>query len=428
MPVFRAEITWGPVTFSQPADNNAVPLLAFSAFDDNDTWGLSVFMQFEEVPLFSSNFENHARFQIRHLLGNDPTLGSFPAGTTEISAGAGDNGAAFLNGGTLAIEKDTDADELRFITPVGTITRTLTEFGMNDLSPLRVHAMGHHVVRLVTTVDVNYELDWTNFYSSEDGTPFRGAAMTAAAPGIWGDFVTVVNAGTPMDFAEAQQATEYHTQIDYDHPGDSPRATMTRRYRVWLGGDTVDAAPGAADSLDAARAEEHGIVFAIYVLTNDAEQVKFRRTHDRGESWEEATVYSVGGTSNTAPTIEWLDGRLYAVWHNGTDILQSISLDLGKSWSTAMSIGITGTNPRLLIQEEHGLQYYFYIDSGALKLLRSGNFAAEYIDASPITVVASLDDQTVAAEIGPDGGVIVGYIASNSWQQVRSSDLGRTWS
>lgn len=425
MAVYRSEVSWGPVTWSFSSPSDSRPSLYFSAHDDNTRWGIQALASFEAVGMGPS--EVRSIFVLTFDVPDDPGSGSLISGTNTLFAPPGDNGALFLGGNTIAIEKDEAADELRFITPAGTEIRSLTSFGANDASKLRVHAMGYSLQRLNALVDTAHEEDWTNFYSKEDGTNFRGAALTDDKPGIWSGWTYGAVGANPLTFQESQQVAGYRTGMSYA-VAQGLRDLANRRYRIWEGGDTVDAGPGSGLAIDEAEAREHGILFATYVYGTSMDTVRYRKSFDKGASWTEGTVYNAGGTSNNSPNVEWHEGRLWAVWHNGTSILQSFSRDFGTTWSTPVTLSITGTNPKLLISHKHGLQWYFYLDGANLMLLRSDNFGATFIDGSPITVATAIGAQTVGAAFGPDESILVGYIVSNTWTQKRSQDLGRTWS
>lgn len=433
--IYRAEVSWDQVVVTGPTltatQFGSRPALFLSAFDANDQWAIEARMAWNSYDPGGGFVEEYrAQFHFYFAVpGDDPGNGSLVAGTSSLLEANGNNGAAYMNGGTIAIEKDEAADELRFICPLGTVTKTLTSFGALDASALKGHAMSHQFVRPEVDADGSEKAGWHSFFSYKNGMPFRGAAMSSAAPGVWSGWSNTTfgfPAGALMVTDDAQEATRYRTKFSYTHATDSPRARGSREWRVWIGGDTVDGA--AIQETDMTRAAEHGVIWADYVFGDSMDTLRYRRTFDKGESYETGTIYTQSGTLNNTPNIEWAGGRLFAVWHDGADILQAHSLDMGTTWSSPVTLSITGTHPRHLIDRQGGLGFYFYIDGGDLKLKRSGDFGQTFLDATPISVAAGVGEQTVAAEFGPDGSLLVGWISGMDWEQVRSTDLGRTWS
>ena len=168
MPVYRSEVTWDGV--STTAGN---PSIFFSAADDNETWAIEVRRDLAGVAAFVFYFNATP----------DPGLGSLISGTSSISDASF---AAYDNGGTIAIEKDEALDEVRFITPLGTQTRTLTGFGANDATILRPVALALQHARNPTNVDSQATVKWFDFYGKSDGNNFIGASMAETDPGLLG--------------------------------------------------------------------------------------------------------------------------------------------------------------------------------------------------------------------------------------------------
>lgn len=434
-PVYRTEITFAGITVVGPAlsatEFGTRPSVFFSAYDDTNEWAIEARLAYHAYSSLPVLYEYRAEFYFYHLTGafmGDPATGSFVAGTFSLVDADGNNGAPITAGFTLAIEKDFDSDALRFVTPLGTVTHTLTSFGALDLSALRLDSVAHQFVRSNTGADGQDNWGWQNAYSKQDGTNFLGAALTTGAPGIWSLWTDVTfgfPVGSIVRSTNAQDPTRYDTAMFYA-AADGVRSAGNRQWRVWLGGDTVDATLGGS-VVDMTEAPEHGRLWAAYPDPASATTLKARDSDDKGGHWREVTV-AMAAAAVQAPSINWYAGRLYAVWQQGASIVQAVSLDLGTTWSTPVTLALTGTSPRHLVHPKHGLSFYFFCDGADLKVRRSGNFGTEWIDGAPILVAAGIGAQTVAAQVAPDGSLIVGYISGGAWQQVRSSDLGVTWS
>jgi hypothetical protein len=435
MPVYRTEVSFdGPIITGPTltaAEFGTRPSVYISAYDDSSVWALEArqaFHSYGSSPvIFEYRSEFHAYFNV--TFNGDPALGTFVSGGSSIVQANGNNGAAIAAGFTMAIEKDEAADQLRFVTPLGTLTKTLSSFGSLDASPLRMDSMAHQFVRSNTGADGSSQWDWFNFYSKNAGTNFRGAALSSAAPGAWSGWTDVMfgfPVGAIANSANSQEATRYRTRMTYV-AADGTRSGGSRQWRNWVGGDTVDTVSAAA-FLDMTRAREHGAIWATYAYNASIDTLQWRRTFDKGGSAAEGAIYSAASTSNTSPSINWFYGRLFAVWHNGSAILQSVSHDMGTTWGTPVTLsGITGTNPRHVV-DDHGLSLYFWIDGTDLKLKRSSDFGQSFLDATPITVASGVTAQSVDCEIAPDGSYFLAYISSGTWIQLRSRDLGKSWS
>lgn len=435
MPVYRTEASFDGIAITGPtltaAEFGTRPSVYISAYDDSSVWALEArqaFHSFGSSPvIFERRAEFHAYFNV--TFNGDPALGTFVSGGSSIVQADGNNGAAIAAGFTMAIEKDEALDQLRFVTPLGTLTKTLSSFGSLDASPLRMDSMAHQFIRSNTGADGSSQWDWFNFYSKNAGVNFRGAALSAVKPGVWSG-LTDVTFGSPVgpiaNSANSQETTRYRTRMTYA-AADGARSGGSRQWRLWTGGDTVDAGPSTASLLDMTRAPEHGTLWAAVTYQADLGVVNVRRSFDSAETWTDATAYSAGGTSNNSLSVNWHAGRVWLTWYDGSSILQSSSFDLGVSWGTPVTLAITGTNPRHLVSPQ-GLSWYFVVDGGNLVVYRSGDFGQTFLDGSPILVVAGVETQTVSAEIMPNGALVVGYIAASAWTQVTSLDWGRSFS
>ena len=227
---------------------------------------------------------------------------------------------------------------------------------------------------------------------------------------------------------DAQEATRYRMKTSWTTTDDIGtgigRSTFTQHTRMLSNGGTGE------NVRDMTHADEHGPIWATYVLPTDISKIKLRATFDNFHSSTVTDAYDSVMSANESPNICWYDDRLWLVWYDGTVIKQSFSQDWGITWSTAVDLMIAGTNPRHLVDRSSGLSYYFYIDSfQSLVLKRSGDFGKSFIDGTAITVQTNVGLQTVAAEFTSSGELVAGWIdaMSGDWVQLRSQDRGLTW-
>lgn len=433
--VYRTEVTIEGVTVVTPTLSSTQfgtrPAIFISASDDTNVWALEArlaYHAYSSLPvLYELRAEFYAYFAVTY--NGDPATGSFVSGTSSIFEADGANGAAITAGFTMAIEKDEALDQLRFVTPLGTLTKTLSAFETPDDSRLRMNGMAHQFVRPnIGSASGSDNFGWKDFFGKENGTNFQGTALTTTDPGSWSGWTDVTfgfPTGPIANNVNAQNATRYDTSFSYT-AADGTRSGGSRQWRTWTGGDSLNASGDLV--VDMTHAREHGAHWAAYTYPMTSSILNYRRTFDKGASWLEGVIYSAGGANNRSPSITWYYGRLIAVWHDGTSIVQSISSDAGATWGSPVAVIATGTNPRHIIDPAHGVGFYFYFSGTDLLLQRSGDYGASFIDASPITVASGIGTQTIGAAFGPDGSVIVGYVTGGIWTQLRSTDYGRSWS
>jgi hypothetical protein len=428
--LYRSEVSFDAISITGPAVDatqfGTRASLFFGVFDDNASWAIEARYAYHAYGFGPVLFEHRTEMYFYFGPGNDPATGSFVAGTFFQFEADGMDGAAFLAGGTFAIEKEVDLDELRFITPLGTVTHALSSFETPDDSRLRVDSMAHQFVRpnLLNAAGLE-QAHWYNFFSSEDGTPFRGTALSSTDPGAWTGWNPVTfgfPTGALADTDDAQESSRYRTNFHYTSGSVS---SGSREYRNWTGGDSLNA---SADSLiDMKHAEEHGAHGLVYVPTTDRSQVLWVRTHDKLVTTPYSGVIYSGGT-NASPSIVWAFGKFYTAWENGGSVLLSVSSDLANTWGAPVTIA-TGTNPKLLTDPNSGFSWLFYVSGSDLYVVRSGNFFTDYVDGlTPILVASGIGAQTVTAQLGLDGNLVVAYQLSGSVNSLRSTDLGRSWS
>lgn len=347
------------------------------------------------------------------------------AGGSFTTAGS----ASYLSGGTLKITKDEGATNWSWQGPGHTTSRTW--FGSvigGELAPSEF-GLGGGAAFTSVFVATDAQIQGTAFFGKQNGTPIKGAQLNNTDRGSW---LPTIDALTPWDFlrsgnvtvTDTPDATSEGAKVHSDVP--PPGAGSAIGTRVWDQSVYLPGHDPNQANADMTTAREHGPLFVALIYPAAADTVKGRDSYDNGGTWQEGTIYTSGGTTNRSPNILWAVGRLYAVWNRGPEVVQAFSTDLGSSWSTPVSL-LTGTNPRTVYDPRHGVTFYFYVVGGDLLLRRSSNFGVDFIDASPLLVASGVGSQAVAAEIGSDSTVVVGFILTGAWTQVRSKDYGVSW-
>lgn len=365
-----------------------------------------------------------------------------------LDSGFGTNGAAYLAGGTLEIEKDEAANAMRFITPLGTMTVPLSYTGgtlgvtnFDELNANGLYFTGHGHQFWRPSASTATRASTAKFYDAinrKNGGITDQVDISAADPGAWYPTDLQVNAAGhptgftgggspyPMNTDDAQEASRYRMKVSWQTADNTPqiRSTVTREIRI------VSRLGTGQNFRDLTHAAEHGPLWATYVLPADISKIKLRETYDNFHTSVVTDAYNNALSANECPNITWFRDRLWLVWYDGTVIKQSFSQDLGTNWSAPMDLTLAGTNPRHLVDTQSGTSYYFYIDAAqSLVLKRSGDFGKSFWDMSAITVKTNVGLQTIAAEFTSSGEVVVGWIdaLSGDWIQFRSQDRGMTW-
>jgi hypothetical protein len=358
-----------------------------------------------------------------------------------------DGGASFFAGGTIALEKDFDNNLLNFVTPAGTIVvplDTVPGVGFTTNKPLSKNSLQsglfHSGARYNDTLTWSETTNWRDFWIKSGGVKVTGSPMTAADPGSWDPAVTnnriilfplgypetIYGQTTDLPGIYTQNTLTFQSEFLYIPNPTSFYYGGQQDYRRWKF-PTHPGAPGAV----AVTLREHGPIFASYISSGGSslDTVSLRRTFDNSVTWVTADIAISGSGTNDSPNLAWNGQRLDAVWHNSVSgILQSSSTDLGATWSNPLSISITGTSPKFLVDSNHGIQYYFYQDASFnLQLVRSADYGSTFIDSTPLLVASAIGAQTVAGEFASDGSLLVGYTISGVWTQVRSRDGGLSW-
>lgn len=376
----------------------------------------------------------------RHIYDDYQFNPSFQNVFATFDSVLGTNGADFLNSATLKIERDDTAGTYTVFGLMGTSSFS---FAAGD-NPKQMCA--YYLSALVGPyvyfgspssfiVQTHFVADFSNFYTYKNDLvhPFRGASLGTGDRGHWvngtspyepwhvynvgsNDFtVSAIETGTALE-ANILSGTDSST---HDQAGDVGFEDLTWDLRFFF--------PVSGTKVDLIQNRDWGAHWNAYVLPSETNVLKWQRSHDYGHTWIGGTVDNTGGDVDS-PSISMVFGKLVCVWYNGSDIVQSISSDLGTTWGTPVALAISGTNPRHLVDALTGFSYYFYFDDNKIKMVRSGNLGVEFVDASPNVVLDPADQQTVAAQLALDGSILVSYIAGGVLQQVRSTDLGRSFS
>lgn len=360
-------------------------------------------------------------FETHQIMGIQVGGSEVPAIADLVSAGSG----PFATGGVLSIEKDEGAGTITFSGPLGSGVWTPVSMPAGELAPL---ALSVHFTPPVAGAQTR-TITFHDFYGRKNGTLIRGAPLSSTDRGAW---LSTADPLTPWDqespsphvsYTSGDTGSEIGINVLFDS-GATPFNAQGGAGREWDLSVYLSAQTGTL--LDMARSKEHGILWADYVLGATPSVVNWRRSYNKGIDWETGTVYSTGGTNNNSLSLAWDGRRLIGVWYTGAAILQSVSLDLGTTWETPVTLSITGTNPRHLIDDAHGTSFYFYISSNDLYVRRSSTLGNDFWDGG-VLVASGIGAQTVAAQIAADHSIVVGYLVSGAWTQKRSRDQGTSW-
>lgn len=425
--VYRAEVSWDGT-----AQTNSEPSFFFSAADDNRTWAI------EGRRNVGSGF---AEFYFYVGAAPDPGLGSFVAGTfSQIGASF----APYDSGGTVAIEKDQAADQLRFVTPLGTEIKTLTSFGALDATRLRPVAIALQMSRtLPLTADSDARVKFYNFFGKKDGTSFLGASLASDDPGGFGPlnsatFFLPANPLVPTD--NAQEATRRRLRFVYTNATDSPRSRGNREWFNWIGGDNLGANPFRI-LLDAILDPVSEFLYTVRVENSDRETVLFGRSEDGGATFPEVAITSTPGADFAYPSIAVApDGRILAIWVDVTDhtlLFWAVSENFGHTWSAVTTgawypPGSMADCPRHRFHPDDGVGYQFFRDlaTAELKVALFGSFnLIGFTPASPGVRTAGpmYGSHYGSIDFAALGQVAWRYLEGPNRRAYSSDDWGINW-
>lgn len=353
-------------------------------------------------------------------------------GVTLVLDGSDTQQQTYKGGNVIAIEKDTAAETISWISPVGTITLTFAEViasGGGTITadmPLLVQAMGHGFLR--TGGDAEYEqARWRDFRTLMDDEEIHGHTLESTDPGLWSAWLDVSPASSPVGSQagptqvteNAQLSNGYKTRFRYN-TADGTRDFYARELR------TLQTTVGDG-ATDMARAVEDALVWQAGVMPYRTHRLRWRRSHVGGRAWEGGTVYEESGKTMEWPSVSYQNGRLLVFWSFDGVVYRSHSRDAGENWSDKVVLDYSGDYPRHIVHPHDPLLLYFFFDGSTLKVARSTDYAETWIDPSPITVDTGLAPQQIDAEWTPDGSVLVSYFDAGAWTQMRSRDAGQTW-
>lgn len=425
--VYRAEVSWDATSFTV-----GNPGFYLSAADDNETWAIEArrdagvgveqfFFYFNAAP--------------------DPTQGSLVAGT---SSQTGIDFSNYDGGGTLAIEKDEAMDELRFITPLGTVTKTLTAFGANDASRLRPKDLALRLSRTTLTVSDACQVHFYDFYGKRDGSAFLGGALTDIDPLIYTGPLFSTNgvpANLPIASDNAQTATRFRLSLVYTYPADGSKSPTTNEWVIWAGGDNIGANPFRI-LLDTMCCPLSGMLYWVRVPHDSHFQVRFGWSDDGGQTLNESAVVNNPGDDYAYPTLA-VDpsGRVWICYLDQNDLTQLkviISENYGRSWTSPQSMtfapaGTVVSSLRLRFHPYTGVGILLY---RSLKDVRQRVLFWDQFDGSHLPVALFNPDKNVTAMYGSHYPTISHYadgavesIFNDGTEQVfiRSENGGATW-
>lgn len=356
---------------------------------------------------------------------------------TYTSPGTG----AFTGGGTLRITKDETLLTYTFQGILGTSTHPFTDFtglgpgfvepAPGELAPDTLTLVSQTVALQSTGVQQPVTLlgTWRDFFGSKNGTHIKGATLASDGRGSWkatSDVLTpwaVTRIGnvavTAPDTGAAIALQIAGTVVS----GVGGAGTGFRQWdqTIYIGDSTAD-----VPAIDMTIARDHGAIFAALVYPAANTILKKRSTYDYGATWSETDVVT-GAAKISSPSISWWGNQLRIVYQEGTAVRQITSTTLAADWNTPMTLAVTGSNPRHVVDVNHGIFYYFLIAEGNLVMYRSGDYGQTFF-GSPVTVVTGITTQTVGAVVAIDGSILVTYLSGTDILQVRSNDMGSSWS
>lgn len=356
-------------------------------------------------------------------------------GTLLTTIDLADGGAAFLSGGTISMEKDQTADELRFVTPAGSWTESLSAHSMQNANAMYGNRLEFWQEPAGGIASLTNVAHWSSFYTTQDTTRVRGAAMSDNLPGVWDGSWTYLVLENIANKTHTQDLTEDLIELAWA----TPMTTLgrTRVERTWNGGNVVYQ---VVRELDMTQAPEHGAIFRVFAYSATPDFLRCQRSFDDGLTWTEFIVHSglVFGAPAVVytPCIEWYGGKLIVVWDAGGVIVQQISRNFGVDWTDPIAIRTTsgGVKPRLpgfFVHPDHGLSFFFYVDQISQKLFlkRSGDFGVTFLDAGDGILIYTGSALTyVDAWVAANGIVRVRFQdASGGQTGYWSHSLGSNW-
>jgi hypothetical protein len=352
----------------------------------------------------------------------------------------------FLSGGTITVTKDFDADQMTFTSPIGTFSLTLSDLDpFVSQSYLNTHplvAQGYGARFSVPEptfsyppVALSHAVKFYDLTQKKNGVTQETIGLSAADPGTWyppnavafdpdvGGTSGVISPWWVWSQQATRQALDVNvTLANWPWSGNSPPQPDYRIFDYWRSRLTI-----LNSSVDYTVGPEYPLLWRGLVKPSSQDTVTVERSFDHGYTWLASTAYNSTGSQNQCVSVNYLWGRVYLTWSDGTDIKQSFSLDAGATWSTVTTIPYTAAYPRVIIEPESGFALYLFFDGTDIKVARSHDQGATFLDASPRTVATSANPQQVDAAFAVDGSIVVTYLDGTIWRQKRSRDMGLSW-
>jgi hypothetical protein len=349
-----------------------------------------------------------------------------------LTAADGQGTAAYTAGTQLAIEKDQAEDEIRFTTPLGSVTATPSSWGGNNNDQMRPNTIGNRL-RLRNPILANHQntVYWSHFWGSQNGVRYMGAPLSADQPGSWTAWATDVVTATPRhDTDFDQETTRFKSEQSATTAGTY--ANLLEQWQSqWNGGDAIPRM--TLPMIELARSDEHGLIWAAYAKSDYRERLLWRRSHDGGATWTDGIISEIAGQVVRNPCLYWYGPRLVACWTNGASAFQAFSHSLSEHWDGASVIGFDvgslAEDPRLrvVLDRRHGVAYYFArAADGSLVMMPSFDLGESF--GPEVTIHAAVDDAILDCTISHDSRLHVRFSVGGGYETRTSSNWGTDWS
>ncbi len=284
-------------------------------------------------------------------------------------------GGGFFTGGTLSITKDYSNNRVTFTSPIGSYVATLDQAGSlnvtgyaasphnsTPLYPLGIGALGAFPQDItVAPLSAQATAVFQNFQVTKNGRVLLKHSLHNDDPGSLAVFGTE---GFDGDYFDANAQLPGGLQLGYlvspvtyeSGPGDEILYTTQL--------------PAFSSDVDMELLHEHGILCRAGPGTFQGDQMWFERSFDNGHTWALVVVADAtligGGSLYQSPSLNWANSGLYLCWFDGSNMVESKSLDGGANWAAPVTVpAMTGsTNPRRMIDKHGGPNLLFCVEPG----------------------------------------------------------------
>ena len=387
-----------------------------------------------------------------HSFGGGPTyeyrtvarLRSNGADTTNTSWGEdgvvatlteanGQNGAAWMAGGRLAVTKDNNTSTLTMDTPLGTSSVSLAAASMVTSGTFKGDGIYHRWDRpSPLTSDGSSQVAWSGFWTTKNGTRVSGAALGTNQPGDWFDnhvgdspWFYGATAGTRINRANTQTATRLISAWTYVDATDNPRAGSSDEWRFWGNTGSIGEVPLV---LDLCVNRKSGQILVARVKKQTPERITISSTENSGHTWTETEVDAGIGSFCSPPTLGVTpDGAFSLVFHDGVTANYYRSDTGGRTWEFG------GVFIPALPWSTITVPAHFQHPSGLLMVTYTAGGDFKYgLFSVPTSAVTALATVTLAAGTAnvypaqaflPKGGVIFAWSDATTKTQTRSDNL-----